>query len=112
MQTVFTELSDNAEILNNSQKIRLILQKVQNPIITQIKASLQFSNDMEQANTVAYEFISNSLISEAASLGDHTPKELRVSILVARNNERAASRGEVAQYSPGFTPIGPSYRME
>ena len=38
MQTMFTRLSENGEILNNLQKIRLIFQKVQKPILTQIKA--------------------------------------------------------------------------
>ena len=73
MQTIFTGLSENGDIINDSQKIRLIFQKVQNPILTQIKASLQVSYDMDLANTVTYDFISNSLAAEAASLGDHTP---------------------------------------
>ena len=37
-QTVFTGLFENGEIFNDLQKIRLLLQKVQNPILTQIKA--------------------------------------------------------------------------
>ena len=76
MQTVFTELSDNAEILNNSQKIRLILQKVQNLILTKIKVSLQVSYDLDQANTVKHDFILNSLVAEAARIGDHNPREV------------------------------------
>ena len=60
MQMVFTGFSDNGYILNNLQKIRLLFQKFQNPIITQIKASLQFSYDLDQANTVTYDFIANS----------------------------------------------------
>ena len=40
MQTMFTGFSDNGEIINDSQKIRLLFQKFHNPILTQIKASL------------------------------------------------------------------------
>ena len=73
MQTMFTGFSGNEEILNYSQKIRLLFQKVNNPILTQIKASLQVSYDLDQANTVTYEFISNSLVAEVSSIGDHNP---------------------------------------
>ena len=43
--------------------------------MTQIKASLQVSYDLDQVNIVTYDFIanSNSLTEEAASLGKHTP---------------------------------------
>ena len=40
MQTMFTGFSENGEILNDSQNIRLLFQNFQNPILTQIKASL------------------------------------------------------------------------
>ena len=74
MHTMFTGFYENVEILNESQNIHLLFQKVQNPILTQIKASLQVSYDLNQSNTVTYDFISNSLVVEAASLGDHTPR--------------------------------------
>ena len=48
MQTMYTGLSENGEIINDLQKIHLLFQKVQNPIMTQIKASLQVSYDMYQ----------------------------------------------------------------
>ena len=54
------------------QKIRLMFQKVQNSILTQIKASRQVSYDMYQANTVTYYFIANILVEEAVSIGYHT----------------------------------------
>ena len=38
IQTMFTGFSENGDILNDSQKIRFLSQKVQNPILTQIKA--------------------------------------------------------------------------
>ena len=74
VQTIFIGFSDNGEILNDSQKICLLFRKFQNPILTQIKASLQVSYDLYQANTVTYDFISKSLSAEAVSLGDHTPQ--------------------------------------
>ena len=76
MQTMFTGFSENGDILNESQKIRLIFQKVQNPILTQIKASLYVYYDLDQTNTVTYKFISNSLAGKALSLGDHTPPKV------------------------------------
>ena len=35
-----------------------------------------------------------------------------MSTLVTRKHHRSASREQVAQYSPGFTPIGPIYRLK
>ena len=96
MHTMFIGFSENGDIINDSQKIRLLLQKVQNPILTQIKASLQVSCDLNQANTVIYNFISISLAEEAATLGYHTPEESRMSTLVARKHHIAASREQVA----------------
>ena len=74
MQTMLTRFYENGEILNKSQNIRLLFQKVQNPILNQIKASLQVSYDTDQSNKVTYDFISNSLAAEAASIGDHNPR--------------------------------------
>ena len=78
MRTMFTGFSENGEILNDLQKIRLLFHKVQNPIMTQIKPSLQVSYDMDQSNTVTYDFISDSLASEAAIIGDHTHQVVAV----------------------------------
>ena len=74
MRTMFTGFSNNEEILNDLQKIRLLFQKVQNPILTLIKASLQVSYDMDQANTVTYDFIWNIQAAENASIRDHNPR--------------------------------------
>ena len=52
MQTMFTGFYENVEILNDSNNIRLLFQKVQNLIMTQVKVSLQVSYNMYQANTV------------------------------------------------------------
>ena len=74
MQIIFTGFSENGEILNDSQNIRLLFQKVQNPILTQIKSSLQVSYDMYQSKTVTYDFISKNISVEDASLGYHIPR--------------------------------------
>ena len=71
MQIMFTGLYENGEIINDSHKIRLLFQKFQNPILTQIKVSIQIYYDMDQANTVTYDFIYNSLEAEAVRIGDH-----------------------------------------
>ena len=71
---------------------------------------------MDQSNTVTYYFIANSLAAEAASLGGHPPspypQDLWTSTIVANKYQRAASREQVVQYSPGFTQIGLSYQTE
>ena len=72
MQTMFTGLSENGEILNDSQKIFLIFQKFQKLILTQIKASFQIFYDMEQSKKVTYHFIANNMAVETSSLGYHT----------------------------------------
>ena len=61
IQIILTGFSENGEIFNDSQRIRLLFQNVQNPILTETKASLQVSYDLDQANTLTYDFISNSL---------------------------------------------------
>ena len=71
MQTMLTWFSENKEILNESQTIRLIFRKIQNPILTQIKASINIYYDIDQANTLTYNFISNILVAEAAIIGEH-----------------------------------------
>ena len=69
MHTIFKIFSDNGEIIKDSQKICLVFQKVQNPILTQIKASPQVSYDLDQSNTVTYDCIYNILEEESATSG-------------------------------------------
>jgi hypothetical protein len=73
MQAMFTGFDDNGEILNDTQKIRLLFQKVQSPILTQVKNVLQVSYDLNTDKIVTFDFIANSLAKEAASLPEHTP---------------------------------------
>ena len=71
MLTMFTGFYENEEILDELQNIILLFQNVQNLILIQIKESLQVSYDMYQSNTVTYDFISNSLTADVASIGYH-----------------------------------------
>ena len=73
MQTIFTGFYENGDILKNSHNIRLLFQKLQNPILTQIKASLQVYYDLNEANTETFNFAANRLAEETASLVDHMP---------------------------------------
>ena len=74
---MLTWFSENGEILYESHNIRLTFQKVKKPILTQIKSSFQISYDLDQSNTVAYDYITNSLEAEAAIIGDHTNQIFR-----------------------------------
>ena len=70
MQKMFTGFEDNEEFLSNTQKIRLLFQKVQAPSLTQVKSALQVSYDLDAEENVTYDFIANSLAVEATSLPD------------------------------------------
>jgi hypothetical protein len=71
MQSMFTGFEDNDKILSDSQKVRLLFDKVQNPSLTTVKNALQVSYDLDANESVTYNFIANSLAAEAASLPDH-----------------------------------------
>ena len=106
MQTMFTGFSENGDILNDSHKIRLIFQKVQNPIMTQIKASLQVFYDLDQSNTVNYYFISNSLAAEAASIEDQKPRGFAD---VNTCGNKAPERGVKGEGDTIFTRFYPNW---
>ena len=74
---MFTGFYENGEILNDSQKIRLLFHINLTKQRAQIKASLQVSYDLDQANTLTYDFIYKILAAEAANLGGHTPQGFR-----------------------------------
>ena len=109
---MFTGFSKTGEILNDSQKIRRIFQRVQNPILTQIKASLQVSYDLDQANTVTYEFISNSLVSEVSSIGDHNPWGFADVKNCCEKASEIGVKGAGGAIFTGFYPNWYSYRTE
>jgi len=74
MQAMFTGFEDNEEVLTNSQKIRLLFQKVQCTNLTQVKSALKVQSDLDVGGTtVTYDFIANSLAVEAASLPESSP---------------------------------------
>jgi hypothetical protein len=42
MQSMFAGFEDNSEVTNDTQKIRLLFQKVQAPVLNQVKSALEF----------------------------------------------------------------------
>ena len=101
---MFTGFSENGEILNYSQKIRFIFQKVQNPILTQIKASLQVSYDLDQSSTVTYDFISKIMTAEAASIGDRNPQGVADVNNCGEKAPESGVKGESGAIFTGFYP--------
>ena len=75
-------------------------------MLTQIKASLQVSYDLDQANTVTCDFISNSLEAEATSLGYHNP---RVFSGVNNCGKKAPERGVIGVGCAIFTGLYPNW---
>ena len=74
MQAMFTGFEDNNEVLTNSQKVRLLFQKVQCSTLTQVKSALQVQSNLDiEGDTVTYDFIANSLAAEAAAMPDYVP---------------------------------------
>jgi hypothetical protein len=71
MQAMFTGFKDNDEILTDTQKIRLLFQKIQSPSLTQVKNALQVLYGLDKAGEVTYDFLANSMAAEAANLPDH-----------------------------------------
>ena len=104
IQTMFTKLSENVEILSDSQKIRLISQKVENLILTQIKASLQVPYDLDQSNTGKYYFIANSMEAEATSLGNHTTQGVRDVNAHGKKAPESGVKGAGGAIFTGFYP--------
>ena len=74
--------------------------------MNQIKASLQVSCDVDQSNTVTYDFISNILVAETASLGDHNPRGVAD---VNNCGKKALDSGVKGAGSPIFTGSYPNW---
>jgi hypothetical protein len=69
MQSMFAGFEDNGEVLNDAQKIRLLFQKVQAPVLTQVKSALQVQHDLDAGGTsVTYNFIANSMAATTTNL--------------------------------------------
>ena len=101
---MFTGFSENGEILNESQNILLIFQKFHNPNLTQIKASLQVYYDTYQANKVTYDFISNILEEEAASIGDHPHQGVAAVNTCGEKSPESGINGAGGTIFTGFYP--------
>ena len=104
MQTMFTGLPENGKIPTDTQNIRLIFWKVHNPIMNQIKKSLQVSYDMDQANTVIYDFIANSLAAEAAGLGYQKPQLVAYVNTRGKNSPESGVKRSGGAIFTGFYP--------
>ena len=76
----------------------------QNPILTQIKASLQVTYYLDQSNTVTYPFISNILAADAASLGDNTPRGYGQVNTLGNKLPESGVKGEGGAIFTGFYP--------
>ena len=107
MQTMFTGIYDNGEILNDLKKIRLLFQIFQNPIMTQIKASLKVSYNLYQFNTVTYKFIANGMVAYSTILG-YPPPPRGVGDVNALG-ERAPERGVKVSDGAIFTGFYPNW---
>ena len=70
---MFAGFEDNNEILAEAQNFRLILQKVQIPILTQVNNSLHVSYYLYKYNAVTFDFITNIMTDEADKLPENVP---------------------------------------
>ena len=107
MQTMFTWLSENGDILNDLQKVPPLSNKVQNPIMSQIKITtpgVLWSGSIQHSGIWIYFQQYRGIGHKSRRPPPPPPKESKMSTLVARKHQRAASREQVLQYSPGFYP--------
>ena len=58
---MLTRFDDNYELLTEAQNIQIVLQKLQSPILTQVKNLFQASYDLDQDKAVTFDFIYNSI---------------------------------------------------
>ena len=68
IQSMFTGFEDNDEIFTEAQKIRILFQKVQSPILTQFNNEFQVSHNLYQYKSVIFNFTFNSMENESANL--------------------------------------------
>ena len=61
---MLTRFDDNYELLTEAQNIQIVLQKLQSPILTQVKNLFQASYDLDQDKAVTFDFIYNSIEDE------------------------------------------------
>ena len=103
MQAMFTGFEDNNEVLTNSQKVRLLFQKVQCSTLTQVKSALQVQSNLDiEGDTVTYDFIANSLAAEAAAMPDYVPNRQASGV----ESKRVGFKGPTAQSLWSIIRIG------
>ena len=83
-----------------------------NLILTQIKASLQVSYDLDQANTVTYDFIVNSMAAKDASIGDHSSNLIFYIKTCGKKSPENGFKRAGGAILTVFNPIGPIYWTE
>ena len=103
MQNMFTGFEDNGEVHMAAQKIRLLFQKVQSPAMTQVKNALQVQYDLDQGDTVTYDFIVNSMAADAANQPDHVPNRNTSGVGSHSGNGEAPSSGVKGSNGAIFT---------
>lgn len=75
MEYMFTGFHDNGETQTDSQKIRLLFDKIQCTDLQQTKSALEVSEGLDIAgNSVTYNFIANQLSAKAATLPDYVAR--------------------------------------
>jgi hypothetical protein len=76
MQAMFLGYSDHGEAFLETQKIRMLFEKIQHPLLTTTKSSLQVSYNLDpEGGSVDYNFIANSFSAEVASLPDFSARQ-------------------------------------
>ena len=75
MQVMFTGYRDNSEHLSETVKIRLLFDKVQCPILKNLKDLMLLQSNLDTAGgpTLTYDFIANQFAAYVASQTDPTP---------------------------------------
>jgi hypothetical protein len=107
MQAMFTGFEDNDKILTDSQKIRLLFQKVQSPSMTQVKNALQVSYDLDKEGEVNYSLQTAwPLKQQAFLIMSPTDKRAELAAKACQvQHHRLESKDPTVRYSQGSTRI-------
>jgi hypothetical protein len=79
MELMFESFAKHEEVLTEAQKIRLLFDKIQHPLLEGMKNSLQIAYNLSTDDSVSYTFIVNSFSAEVAGLPDFAPAQRSVS---------------------------------
>jgi hypothetical protein len=72
MQAMFNGFGNNDEPYTESQKVRLLFDKVEHLGLKSQKEALQITYNLDTGGVVTYDFIANSLSASVATLPDYT----------------------------------------